>query len=248
MNLSNKNILITGASSGIGRELAIQLSERNCRLFLLARRKELLNQLAFELNNQNVFTFQCDVSDRKNVASVFEKIRKISSIDAAILNAGLDKRGPFENTELADKILGVNIMGLIYCVEELLSDFKKRGEGIIAGVSSLAEVRGFPKSGFYCASKAAASIFLESIRIELKLYKIKVITIKPGFVKTPMTAKNKFFMPFLMDVEKAARIIIKGIEKEKKIIQFPFRLVVLAKLVKILPDSLFDFFSSKVKE
>src|SRR5690606_12156182 len=102
-----------------------------------------------------------------------------------------------------------------------IPDFIHKRDGIIVGISSLAEVRGFPLSAAYCSSKSAVSIFLESIRIELKKYNIKVITVKPGFVKTHMTDKNEFHMPFLMEPERASEIIIKGIRKEKKIIQFP---------------------------
>ena len=121
----------------------------------------------------------------------------------------------------------------------------ERREGIIVGVSSLAEVRGFPKSGFYNASKSAASLLLESLRIELKPFGVKVITVKPGFVRTPMTDKNEFHMPFLMDLDDATNIIIKGLRKEKKVIQFPLPIVFGAKIMKLLPNRLFDYLMSK---
>jgi short-subunit dehydrogenase len=106
-------------------------------------------------------------------------------------------------------------------------------------------VRGFPRSAFYSSSKAAATILLESLRIELKKYNVRVITIRPGWVDTPMIKKNEFKMYFILNVEKAARIIIRGIKKEKRIIQFPFPIVFGSKLIKILPDFLFDYFASK---
>jgi len=99
----------------------------------------------------------------------------------------------------------------------------------------------------YSASKAAATRILESYRAELKKHKIKVIIIKPGFVRTPMTDKNKFYMPLLMEPGRAADIIIRGLKKEKRIIQFPFPLVIGAKLVKLIPNPIFDYFSAKVK-
>ncbi len=102
---------------------------------------------------------------------------------------------------------------------------------------------GSRKSGLYCASKAAASSFLESLRVELSMHNVKVITVKPGYVKSPMTDKNEFPMPFLMEADKAAKIILRGIKKEKKIIQFPFPIVWGAKFVKLLPNSLFDYFT-----
>ena len=119
--------------------------------------------------------------------------------------------------------------------------------GIIVGVSSLADHRGFSGSGFYCASKSAASIYLEGLRVELKPYNIKVITVKPGFVKTPMTDQNKFKMPLLMPAEKAADIIIAGIEKEKRIIQFPLPMVLLTRLVGLIPGGLYEWLASKAK-
>ena len=106
-------------------------------------------------------------------------------------------------------------------------------------------MRGFPKSGFYNASKSAASLLLESLRIELKPYDVKVITVKPGFVRTPMTDKNEFHMPFLMDLDHAAKIIIKGLKKEKQIIQFPWPIVIGSKIMRILPNKLFDYLMSK---
>ncbi len=112
-------------------------------------------------------------------------------------------------------------------------------------MTSLADARGFAKSGFYCSSKIAATTLLESVRVELKPHNIKVLTVKPGFVKTAMTDKNEFYMPFLMNVDKAAKKILKGIKKEKSVIQFPLPLVIGARLVKIMPDFLFDWLSTK---
>ena len=106
-------------------------------------------------------------------------------------------------------------------------------------------LKGFPKSGLYNASKAAVSIFLESLRIELKPKNIKVITVRPRFIRTPMTDKNEFYMPLLMDTNKAAGIILKGIKKEKRIIQFPLLMTIFAELVRLLPTSLFEYLAGK---
>ena len=165
-------------------------------------------------------------------------------IDIAILNSGTSYRMSIEkfNADHLEGTFNVNLMGIVNCLNELIPDFIRRKNGFIVGVSSLAESRGFPRSAAYCSTKAAVSIFLESIRIELKKYNVKVITVKPGFVKTPMTEKNEFYMPFLMDVGKASKIILNGIIKEKSIIQFPLPIVIAAKLLKFLPDKLFDYF------
>ncbi len=260
MELKNKSILITGASSGIGYELAKYLAKGKNRLFLLARRKNVLDELAEKLKNSgsNIFTFKCDVSKKEEVKQAFEIIKnKTDKIDIAILNSGTSCRMEAVNfnSDLGKNIFDVNVMGMIYCIEELLPDFLKNKSGMIVGVSSLADSRGFPRSAFYTASKAAASKMLESLRVELSPLNIKILTVKPGFVKTSMTDKNEFYMPFLMDVKKAAKKIIKGIKKEKKIIQFPFPIVLGSKIIKIIPNFLFDRFallqaekSGKVKE
>ncbi len=258
MNLSNKNILITGASSGIGYQLTKDLAKEGANLALLARRKNIIDDLAEELKSfpsrndpdssrGKIITAYCDVTSKESVKTAFDFVKKeFGTIDIAILNSGTSYRMNVEefNSDHLEEIFNVNLMGFIYCLNEIIPDFIQKKNGCIVGISSLSEVRGFPRSAAYCSSKAAVSIFLESIRIELKKYNIKVITVKPGFVKTPMVEKNEFKMPFLMDVEKAAKIILKGIKKEKSIIQFPLPTVLSAKLLKFLPDKLFDYFFS----
>ncbi|NWF90913.1 MAG: SDR family NAD(P)-dependent oxidoreductase [Ignavibacteriaceae bacterium] len=250
MNLETKTILITGASSGIGYEMAKQFAAANCNLILLARRKDKLDELAQELKSESktIFTYKCDVSKKEEVEFVFREIRtKISHIDIAILNSGIGHNITVENfdSKFADETFGVNVLGIIYCIGELLKDFLPRKEGIIVGVSSIADVRGFPKSGIYAASKAAASTLLESFRVELIPHNIKVITVRPGWVTTPMIKKNDFKMPFLMSAEKAAEIIISGIKKEKKVIEFPIGTVIGGKIIKVLPNFIFDYLASK---
>lgn len=249
MNLNNKVILITGASSGIGLELARQFASLNCKLALIARRESLLSETEKELKriNKDIVSIKSDVSIREDVKSTVQiTLNTFGKIDIAILNAGINIKSDINEfkSEAIKKIFDVNVIGISYFFEELIPVFKERG-GMFVGVSSLADGRGFPLSGFYCASKAAATLFLESQRVELKPLNIKVLTVKPGFVRTPMTDKNKFKMSFLMDVEKAAKIIIKGIEKEKSLIQFPWQSVVGAKILRILPNSIFDFVAAK---
>jgi short-subunit dehydrogenase len=188
------------------------------------------------------------VSIIDEVKEVYNQIKKdFGKLDVAILNAGTSGRIEIKNSshELSEKIFGVNTFGIINWVDVFLPDFVERKEGTIVGVTSMADLKGFPKSGLYNASKAAASIFLESLRIELKPHNIKVITVRPGFVRTPMTDKNEFHMPLLMSSDKAAEIILNGIKKEKKIIQFPFLLVMLTGLVRLMPKSLFEYLAGK---
>lgn len=250
MQLKDKLILITGASGGIGEELAEQLADEKCRLALMARRGEKLLHVQESLRKSgaDVSIFKCDVSNHSEVKKTIKDITtKLGNVDIAILNAGVSlkvKQGRFDSTN-AEDTFDTNVLGMVYCFEELLPGFIERKGGVFIGVSSLADARGFPENGFYCASKAAATLFLESQRISLKKYGIKVITVKPGFVKTPMTEKNRFPMPFLMDVDRAASIIIKGIKKEKKIIQFPWQTVLGTKFLKILPDAIFEYIALK---
>ena len=250
MNLQDKVILLTGASSGIGYYLAKLLPKENCSLALIARRKNLLDELADQIDSdkKRLKTYKCDVSVFDEVTTVYNQIKSdFGKIDIAILNAGVSGRTEINNfsSELAHEILGANIYGITNWVDVLLPDFIKRKEGTIVGTSSMADLMGFPKSGLYNASKAAVSIFLESLRIELKPYNIKVITVRPGFIRTPMTDKNEFSMPLLMDADKAAGIILKGIKKEKRIIQFPLLMAILTGLIRLLPRSLFEYLAGK---
>lgn len=252
MTFNEKVVLITGASSGIGKAIAKTIVREDCRLIITARRLELLEELAQNLpiGKEKLLVLKCDVSDKTEVANACKlAIEKFGKIDVAILNAGVGHSVTPENydSKFAEEIFGANVMGIIYWIEQLLPDFLKRREGIIAGVSSLADNRGFSGSGFYCASKAAASIYLEGLRVELKPRGVKVITIKPGFVKTPMTDKNNFEMPFLMDADKAAQIIIEGIKKEKRIIKFPLPTVVSSQIVGILPGGFYEWLAGKIK-
>jgi short-subunit dehydrogenase len=212
----------------------------------VARRVELVNNLIEDLSQHSEAEFlpiKCDVSNKNEVSDAYERIiSNFGRIDIAILNAGFGENMKVTEykSELAETIFGANVFGIIYWVEKLIPDFLKRKDGLIVGVSSLADNRGFSGSGFYCASKAAASIYLEGLRIELKPHNVKVITVKPGFVRTPMTDKNDFEMPFLMEPDKAAQIILKGIKKEKRIIQFPLLTVLGSKIVSVLPEWIFE--------
>lgn len=250
MELENKTILLTGASSGIGFALAHLLVMEKVNLIFVARGIEKLDELKLSLENypSNVLTIKCDITKKDEVQNAFYEMKKtFGFIDIAILNAGVGHRTKVTNykSELAEETFGVNVLGMIYWIEQLLPDYLNKKRGTIVGVSSLADNRGFAGSGFYSASKAAASVYLEGLRVELKKHNIKVLTVKPGFVKTPMTDKNKFPMPMMLSAEKAAKIILKGIKKEKRIVQFPFPIVLSSKLIGILPGSVYEFLADK---
>jgi len=248
MQLSDKIVLLTGASSGIGYSLSKLLFKEGASVILIARRKELLLKLKSHSKDQNkVEVIEADITNSTEVKNAFDKtIERFGRIDLAILNAGVSERASVNefNAESAKRIFDTNVFGIIYFLELLIPYFIERRKGMIVGVSSLADARGFARSSFYCSSKSAATTLLESVRVELKSYNVKVLTVKPGFVKSPMTDKNEFYMPFLMKVDNAAKLILKGIKKEKRIIQFPLPIVISSRFLKILPDFLFDWLSS----
>lgn len=249
MNFKNSVILLTGASSGIGNQLAKDLANEGAKLALVSRRADLLETLAGEINqNSSVKYYKCDVTIKHEVEQTISQIKKdFGKIDAAFLNSGVAYRSSVlnYNSKDAETTFNTNVLGAIYCIEQVLKDFINEKRGIIIGVSSLGDGKGFPKSGFYSASKAAFTILLESLRIELKKYNVKVVTIKPGFVKTAMTDKNEFEMPFLMSIEEASKIIINGLKKDKRIIEFPFGTTLGAKILRMMPTKWFEYLASK---
>jgi len=247
MELHGKTVLITGASSGIGRAVAIKLAKEKCNLILTARRKEKLDEIESEIKNEkiNVLSVKCDVSNKEEVTRAFKKIKnQFPQIDIAILNAGVSRTiTPANfNSDFAHEVYGTNLFGIIYWVELLMPEFIKRKSGTIVGVSSLADNRGYSGSGFYSSSKAAVTNFLEGLRSDLRKHNVKVVTLKPGFVKTDMTSDNKYYMPFILSPENAADRIIKGLKKEKRMIQFPLGLVVLTKLIGAIPSGIYEYF------
>lgn len=241
----NKVVLITGASKGIGEALAYEYARNNFKVVLLSRNEEAIKQHSEKIN-QNEGTsiyYKCDVSDLSQMKDAVDfAIVKYGCIDTAILNAGVGNPETMEHFSSEDfmRVVSINTFGIAHGLECLIPVLKSQGGGIIAGVTSLADIRGYPGSASYCASKAAASVLLESARLGLKKFNISVVTVRPGFVRTEMTSKNEFKMPFLWKQEKAAKFIRKGIEKKKSVVQFPFFTVNLTRLVKFLPNWFYD--------
>jgi len=244
MKLVNQSILITGASSGIGRELARQLVPRN-KLILVARRFDLLENFLQSLpakvqNQQSIF--QCDVTHSEEVAQLFTHLRhKEITVDVAILNAGTSRQFQVQELSLKNikETFDVNFWGALYFIDQLLPTMMKRNRGLIAVTGSLAGYRGMPAAAPYSASKAALGVFLESLRIDLIKNGVKLCLISPGFVDTPMIKKKNIPRLFVLPVEKAAQKIIKGLEKEKTEIHFPYRLSLPAKFGKLLPNQFY---------
>ena len=249
MDFKNSVVLITGASSGIGYQLAKDLANEGAQLALLSRRTDLLVSLTEKLTSiTKVKCYKCDVTLKNEVAESFSQIKKdFGKVDIAILNSGVGYTSSALNYSSveAEKTFNTNVLGAIYFIEQFLHDFISEKRGVIVGISSLGDGKGFPKSGFYSASKAALTIILESLRIELKKYNIKVITVKPGFIKTAMTDKNKFKMPYLMSAQEGSKIILDGLRKDKRIIEFPWQTTIGAKILRMMPTKWFEAIASK---
>lgn len=236
-----KVAIITGASSGIGWELSKVLALEGYQLGLIARRKESLARLAEEVRaSGGRAEYQtADVASRQELVDAIRKLtRDLGPADLLVANAGVGHETFVDplNVEQIEEMIRVNYLGAIYAIEAVLPDMLQRGQGHIAGVSSLAAYKGFPGQQGYCASKAALKTFLEGLRIQLRHRGIAVTTICPGFVHTPMTAKHRFGMPFVMNADEAARRIARALRRRKKVFNFPWQTERLAKFTYWIPD------------
>ncbi|MEY4670047.1 MAG: hypothetical protein RL518_2746 [Pseudomonadota bacterium] len=245
IDLKGKCVWLTGASSGIGEALAYELARRGARVALTARRKELLEAIVakIEASHGQAYSFPGDVLDLEQMKGVVDSIENaLGPIDLAIPNAGthvFSKPEQFDSSEYLS-IMQLNFGGVLHCLEAVLPRMLLRGRGYIAPVASLAGYRGLPRAAAYGASKSALIHFLESIRFHLKPKGITISIVNPGFVKTPLTDKNDFYMPFLIGAERAARIICDGIEREKRTIAFPFPFSWIVGLGKFLPAPVYE--------
>jgi short-subunit dehydrogenase len=240
MSLPWRTAWITGASSGIGRELALQLAQKGVAIAGSARSQDKLRALTAE--DGHIGSYPVDVTDRAGLAEIHKRIvSDFGSIDLAILNAGVwhPMRATEYSVELAAESLAVNYLGVSNALEVLIPAMKAAGRGHIALVASVAGYRGLPMAAAYAPSKAAVISLAEVLRLELASHGIIVSLINPGFVDTPMTASNAFPMPFIVEPKDAAGRIIQGLAKRRFEIAFPWQLVTILKLGRILPYSLY---------
>jgi short-subunit dehydrogenase len=239
-----KNILISGAGSGIGRALAIAYSAPDTNLFLCGRNKEKLEatkSLCEELK-ANVLLKILDVRDEAATKNWIEEIEKNQALDLVIANAGISA-GTASGTESfaqVKEIFATNLSGVLNLIHPAIEKMKMRKRGQIAIISSLAGLRGLPSSPAYSGSKAAVRVYAEGLRGNLAKFGIEVNAICPGYVKTPMTDVNDFPMPFLMEAEKAAKIIKCGLTKNKSRIAFPFALYFVVWLMSLISTKITD--------
>lgn len=230
---------VTGASSGIGRAVAIELAKRGFKVAATARRADELNALATK--SSNIFSFPGDTTDRAAMAAMVLDIEaRIGPIALAFLNAGvyfITERERF-SADVVWRTFETNVGGTVNCLDPVLAAMARRQRGQIALTSSLAGYKGIPGSTAYGSAKAALIYMAEALRLSYERAGLTIQVVNPGFVRTAMTAKNNFEMPFIMVPERAARIICNGFEKSGFEITFPRRLAYACKAVRVLPYSL----------
>jgi short-subunit dehydrogenase len=245
---TNKTVMITGASSGLGRGMAQEIAARGGHLGLLARREDLLKEIVEETRNVKAVFATADVRDVKAVREAADRFRKeLGPIDILIANAGIGTADHAASLtpEHAANVIGINVLGAINSVAAVLPEMVERNSGRLVAISSLAAYRGLAKSAAYCASKAALSAYFESLRIDLRHAGVGVTTIHPGFIKTDLTAGRHSKMPYLMELDEGVRKIVNAIEKEKKTYAFPWQLATIVRATMMMPPAMYDWIAER---
>jgi short-subunit dehydrogenase len=244
-------VLVTGASSGIGAAVARHLGRYGCRLALFARREPELNAVAKEVEaaGGTALVVPGDVTSLAEVRAAHERVaRAAGPVEVAFLNAGIGDVTTITrfNAEQIRRLFEINVLGLVNWLDALLPGMVERRRGTIVGTSSLARDRGLPSSGAYSASKAAVSVMLEALRVEGEPHGIKVVTFEPGFIKTPLTAKHRFKMPFLVEADDAAARLCRAVAAGRRVVRFPLPLALASRVSGLLPPALGDRLFARV--
>jgi hypothetical protein len=237
-------VFLTGASSGLGAALARHYAAQGAILGLVARRETELAALAASLAPAKVAIYAADVRDAAAMTRAgADFVARFGAPDVVIGNAGIS-RGTL--TELAEdlpafrSVLETNVLGLVHTFHPFIAAMTAAGCGALVGIASVAGFRGLPGSGAYCASKSAAITYLESLRVELRARGVAVLTICPGFIATPLTARNPYRMPFLIQADEAARQIARAIGRRQRFRVVPPGMAALSVLLRALPRPLYD--------
>ena len=234
----DKVIWITGASSGIGKALAIKFAKKGWKVAISARRENLLNEIAKTYND--IFPYPLDVTDSNKCELVFNSIKeRFKNVDISVFSTGIHDPKSEKSLDLnkVRQIMEVNFFGTINSVNAVYKYYKERKSGQISIVSSVAGYRGLPAGGAYCASKSALTSFTESLNFDMKRNNVRVSLISPGFIKTPMTDQNDFPMPMIKTPEFAAEEIYNGLVKKNAFeIHFPKSFTFIMKILQILPN------------
>lgn len=236
-------VFLTGASSGIGEALARHYAAEGASLGLAARRGHRLSALAAELPGSHC-CYPLDVADAAALqAAASDFIARHGCPDIVIANAGVSAgtlAGEAADLPAFRRIFEINVIGMAQTFQPFIAAMRARGSGRLVGIASVAGIRGLPGAGAYSASKAATISYLEALRVELHGSGVKVVTIAPGYIATPMTAVNRYRMPFLMPADAAARRFARAIARGTRYAVIPWQMGIVAKLLRLLPDLVFD--------
>lgn len=251
MNSIRKNIIITGASSGIGAAIAEQYACEDTKLFLFGRDENRLFSIASlcKMKGAKVVIIKSDVRDKKDMENHLKIISRTHNIDVVIAGAGVSLGTLNQENHITEKmeiILDTNINGVVNTIMPLMEIMINQRNGNIVILSSMAGLIGLASSPSYSASKSAVITFGEALRGYFKRYNVNLSVVIAGYVDTPMTKKNNFRMFFMIDVKKAARKIIRGVKLNKPLIIFPLAIYYLIKIIKILPTNILDIINSKI--
>ena len=236
-----QRVFITGASSGLGAALARHYAARGARLGLVGRKADALDQVAHGLDARTYLADVRDAGAMRQAAEAF--LADVGTPDIVIAAAGISV-GTL--TEEADDlatfraVMDANVLGLVHTFSPFIAPMTAQGGGVLCGISSVAGVRGLPGGGAYSASKAAAAIYLEALRLELKARRIAVVDVAPGYIDTPMTRVNPYAMPFKMTAESAAQKIARAIHTRRARTVIPWQMAWVARLLKWLPIPVYD--------
>ena len=246
MSENQKKIWITGASSGIGKALAEKFASEGWKVAASARRKEILDEMS---SHENIFSYPLDVTNQDQIKISFEKIiEDFNGLDLCVFSSGTyDPKLEQEiNVKQNKFVMETNFFGVLYCIKAVENYFKNKKNGHISIVSSVAAYRGLPNSSGYGPSKAALTNLTESLYFDFKKHNVRISLISPGFIKTPLTDKNEFPMPFIKSPEFAAEKMFNGLTKSKAFeIHFPKALTVLLKIFRVLPYKIYLFLIDK---
>lgn len=253
MDWKNKVIFLTGASSGIGEALALAMASRGATIGLVARRRELLEDLALKCHQigGQARVFTADVTDANEISRAAEALRgEFGKIDILIANAGIGGNNPETrnlNADAVAKVININLIGAVNAVAAVLPAMLEKKSGQLVAIASLAGIRGLPKSAAYSASKAGMIAFFESVRLDVQHNGVDVTIIQPGFIKTPLTSGRASKMPFLMELEDSIPHFLNAIENRKKFAAFPWQLATFVKLARFFPVWLYDKIAGRAK-
>lgn len=241
-----KRVFITGASSGIGAGLARFYASEGAQLALLGRREAALAELRASLPGRHSI-YVVDARNRQALHAAARDFLAVGPVDVVIASAGISAGTLTEELadyEVFESIVKTNLLATVATFEPFIASMRQRKEGKLVGIGSVAGVRGLPGAGAYSASKAAVRAYCESLRVELRSSGVKVVTIAPGFIQTPMTARNPYRMPFLMPVDRFVPRAVRAIERGSSYQVIPWQMGVVAGLLGLVPNAVYDYFAA----